>query len=272
MNQFRSKAKGDESLMEDSYVMTTQYIAVFDGATPKTAFRFTDGRTPGQVASQTLAACLSSLPATLLAEEVITKLSISLRQALQGHRGEASGVIFNRLRKEIWLVGDCQFAFIYADGRIERHHTEKRIDHILSSWRSSILHSFLSRGVMTPEEIAAEDPGRKIIQPFISRQIRYQNIPSDHSDEHLGFGVFDGNEIPAEYIEIYPIPANATELILASDGYPTLYPTLEETETALQLMLKDDPLCINSLCGTKGIRLGNESHDDRTYIKVSLIQ
>ena len=49
--------------MEDTFVLTDNYIAVFDGATPKTAFRFPDGRTPGQVVAQTLANKTKELPA-----------------------------------------------------------------------------------------------------------------------------------------------------------------------------------------------------------------
>lgn len=265
MNQFSSKPKGNPALMEDTYVLTPNYIAVFDGATPKTVFRFPDGRTPGQIVAQTLAGVVKKLPDDCTARRAADIMSDAVADALQGHSGEASGVIFNRLHKEIWSIGDCQFALLYDDGSIERHHTEKLIDRQLSDWRSSIVSSYLSRGLMTPDEIMADDPGRRIIQPFITRQTIYQN----RTDE-LGFGVFDGRHIPDEFIEIYPVGSRVAAVILASDGYPTLHRTLEETEAALQRMLQSDPLCIGALRGTKGLKQGHSAHDDRTFVRVDI--
>ncbi len=268
MNQLCSKPKGKDNEMEDSYVISPDYIAVFDGATPKTAFRFPDGRTPGQVASATLAEALLSLDATITAYEAVEKLTNSLHLALNGHSAEASGVIYSRNRREIWRLGDCPFALIDHQGNLIEYRTEKRIDTLLSDWRAGIVRSYLDRGLMSPDEILANDPGRKIIQPFITRQVKYQNILDDK--EELGFGVFDGSPVPVRYIEVYPIDNDIEHIILASDGYPVLLSTLEESENALQQLLHDDPMCIGALRGTKGIRPGNSSFDDRTYIRFSL--
>lgn len=254
--------------MEDTWVVSPQYIAVFDGATPKTAFRFADGSTPGQIVARTLAEATQRLSPTLTAVEAITLLTQHLHQVLQGHQGEASGVIYNVQRKEIWIVGDCQFAFVYPDGKIERHHTEKLIDRVLAQWRCSINRSYLNRHLMTTDEIQKTDPGRKIIQPFITRQRIYQNISNPECP--WGFGAFDGTPIPSRFIEVYPVPDEATAIILASDGYPTLYPTLEETEKKLKTILKKDPFCMGILQGTKGIRPGNQAHDDRTFIRIEI--
>lgn len=278
-SEFFAKAKGNASQMEDTWMANEHYTAVFDGATAKAAFRFSDGRTPGQVAAQTLARTMAMLPPELDAFQAVQRLSAALRQDLDGHRGEASGVIYSHFRHEIWMVGDCQFALLHQDGSFEQHHTEKAIDHILSHWRADILHSYLSRGLMTPQQIQADDPGRRIIQPFITRQVLYQNLdpngnPAPLRDNgscagiDLAFGVFDGTPIPEQFIEVYPIAEDTEEIILASDGYPRLFPTLEETERHLHQLLIEDPLCIGPLCGTKGIKPGNEAHDDRTYLKV----
>ena len=130
--------------MEDAYCITSSYIAVFDGATPKTAFRFADGRTPGQVAAQTLAQATALLSPQLSAREAVNQLSDALKQALQGHSGEASGVIYNVARREVWSVGDCQYAFLHQDGCFDSFQEHKLIDIVLSEWRSSILKSLLS--------------------------------------------------------------------------------------------------------------------------------
>ena len=267
MNQLCSKPKGNPTLMEDAYCISSHYIAVFDGATPKTAFRFADGRTPGQVAAQTLAQTTTLLPPDLTAREAIDRLSEALAQALQGHGGEASGVIYSVERREVWSVGDCLFAFVHQDGRFESFQEKKRIDLVLSDWRSAILRSFLSRGLLSANDIQQSDPGRRIIQPFITRQTRYQNIPAASSP--WAFGALDGRHVPDEFLQVTPVPDSVSDLILASDGYPVLFPTLEESEAHLARLIEADPLCIGPLCGTKGIQAGNEAPDDRTYIGLS---
>ena len=220
------------------------------------------------MAAQTLSQTLEGLSADLSARQTVTLLSDALHNALSGHSGEASGVICSLSRREVWSVGDCQFAFLYADGRWEVHTFEKQIDKILASWRSAIVRSYLSRGLMTAAEVAQDDPGRRIIQPFITRQTLYQN--DARRTDSLAFGVFDGNFIPDCFIQVIPIPSDVTEVVLASDGYPQLLPTWQETEAALQQMLQDDPLCIDALCGTKGIKPGNVAADDRTYVKFQI--
>ena len=52
------------------------------------------------------------------------------------------------------------------------------------------------------------------------------------------------------------IPSSSSEIVLASDGYPFLKPTLAASEAALAEQI-----------ATKGIVEGNKSFDDRTYIR-----
>jgi len=59
-------------------------------------------------------------------------------------------------------------------------------------------------------------------------------------------------------------------LVLATDGYPVLMPNLKDSEQALHQLLLEDPLCIGPLLGTKGMRPGNKSFDDRTYLKLEI--
>lgn len=265
LEQF-SQAKG--KVMEDTLVVSSHFAAVFDGATPKTAFRFHslhgETLTPGQLASSTLADALMQIPPYYDARKAIDLLSQALRNALDSNQAEASGVIYSAYRNEIWSVGDCQFGVLRQS--FEVHHTEKLIDHQLGRWRSSIVKSFLSRKLLSAEQIAGNDPGRALIQPFITRQRAYQNLAS----HPLGFGVFDGNPVPDNFLEIYKVPNDASRLILASDGYPVLFPTLIECERALQQRILKDPLCIEPPYETKGLVRGNRSYDDRTYLSIQL--
>lgn len=75
---------------------------------------------------------------------------------------------------------------------------------------------------------------------------------------------------PQGLIKKIDVPENVNYLSLASDGYSRIFSTLKETEDELERLLKIDPLCINENLGTKGRMEGNNSYDDRTYIKVEI--
>ena len=59
----------------------------------------------------------------------------------------------------------------------------------------------------------------------------------------------------------------SSEIVLASDGYPFLKPTLAESEEALANQIANDPQNISCFIATKGLVEGNKSFDDRTYIR-----
>ena len=63
--------------------------------------------------------------------------------------------------------------------------------------------------------------------------------------------------------------SSLNEVVLASDGYPFLKPTLAASEAALAEQIANDPQNIHSFIATKGIVEGNKSFDDRTYIRFS---
>jgi len=86
-----------------------------------------------------------------------------------------------------------------------------------------------------------------------------------NQDGEFGYDVINGGDICTDHIVVYPVKL-VDRIILASDGYPELFDTLEETERYLFKMLEKDPLCIHELRGTKGVGLGSQSFDDRSYI------
>ena len=81
-----------------------------------------------------------------------------------------------------------------------------------------------------------------------------------------GCNVLDGFDIIAENIEIIKVDKNS-QIVLASDGYPFLMNTLEKSEEKLKEVLEKDPLLIHMYKSTKGLKEGNISYDDRTYIR-----
>lgn len=250
-------------------MVTSSYAAVIDGATPKTAYRYPTGETPGQLAARLLSQAIAQLPEQSTASEAISLLSAHLHQpdVAPANRPIASAVIYSGVRREVWLVGDCQFAWMVPGQSLHMVTNRKYIDDYLARWRRDVILSYLSRGLMTPAEVMANDPGRRIIQPHITQQVRFQNT---EQTSPFAYGMLDGEPLPPQYIRVIPIPAEANELILASDGYPLLCPTLHESEQKLAQLLHEDPLCIGPLLGTKGLKPGYRSYDDRTYLRLKI--
>ncbi|MBQ1676532.1 MAG: hypothetical protein II065_03795 [Bacteroidaceae bacterium] len=81
------------------------------------------------------------------------------------------------------------------------------------------------------------------------------------------YAVIDGFHIPLDKVKTYNA-ANADTLILATDGYPQLFPTLAATEAHLQECLHEDPLMLTIHPATKGWMLGSDSFDDRSFLKI----
>ncbi|NMM93127.1 hypothetical protein G1C95_0312 [Bifidobacterium sp. DSM 109957] len=159
-------------------------------------------------------------------------------------RLQANAVVYSAPRHEIWLFGDCQ---AIVNGM--QIPTVKRVDMLLAD-----LRSFVAQADPTADSRAA-------ILPFLRVQSRFANHPGE-----FGYFVFDGYTDPNWPIRIIPVKPG-DEVILASDGYPHLLPTLAESETALQEIRRTDSQLIGEYRSTKGFLPGSDAFDDRTYIR-----
>lgn len=252
---------------EDLVAVTAFYAAVIDGATPKTPCR--NGReTPGHLATAILGRAIAALPPDISARDAVDTMTAALAASrptgnttdtVCGDRPTASAVIYSVKRQEIWQVGDCPFL---CGGKEFRN--EKEIDLILARRRAERIRQAIESGCSI-ESLMTDDPGRKLIQPYITAQTKRQNSLCRH-----GFGVLDGTPVPDAYIRIHPVGDDIREIVLASDGYPRLFTTLDSTEEYLHRCLANDPLCIGPLLATKGLRPGNLSFDDRSYLRIAL--
>ena len=70
-------------------------------------------------------------------------------------------------------------------------------------------------------------------------------------------------------IDVFDIPEGA-EVILATDGYCDPRPTLADSERAPAEAIGQDPLRIGPPPGTKAVKPGHISFDDRTYVRVKV--
>ena len=102
----------------------------------------------------------------------------------------------------------------------------------------------------------------------LREQTNFQNDPNPYNPYR--YPVIDGTPIDDALVPEWEVPTEVHELVLASDGYPTLTDTLNETEENLQRLLKEDPLCIDENAATKCLMAGNNSFDDRCYLRIAL--
>lgn len=94
-------------------------------------------------------------------------------------------------------------------------------------------------------------------------------ICPQNSDKQQKIKVFgrSGEGVKVVSVSSSETVSASSEIVLASDGYPFLKPTLAESEEALANQIANDPQNISSFIATKGLVEGNKSFDDRTYIR-----
>ncbi len=69
---------------------------------------------------------------------------------------------------------------------------------------------------------------------------------------------------------MFPLDREVNEVVMASDGFPDLCPTLNESESRLRWLLKTDPGAVAELWTVgKALRPGANSVDDRAYLRLS---
>ena len=252
--------KNPKKKNEDGIVVTPEFIAVIDGSTSKTEHRYSLFRSNGRYAMQIIAGVVKRMDKhischqfCLLASKAIRK-RYSKRQLeqLTAHPEErltASCIVFSRLRREIWMVGDCQ---CLVQG--EYFDNPKPYEQELAEQRASIIKS----SPMPHDHFLSNDTARNAIIPHMLETMQQQNKT---------YAVIDGFPIPEQHVRIITLDFQSHEIVLASDGYPFLLPTLHDSEQRLAEQRATDPLNIDAFKATKAFVEGNNSFDDRSYIR-----
>lgn len=271
--------KKSQEACEDGMVVTDDFIAVIDGSTSKTPKHLNPDMKNGRYAMMLISEYIrEELKADASVDDfcqgvtayVYNKVyeKLGVEERLKEHPEErltASAILYSRTRNEVWMVGDCQ---AIIDGKL--YENGKPYEQEIARKRVELIEQGLS-----PAE------ARKQIEPLL--------IEAMLSGQNQTYTVIDGFPIYQEgvkvvalkmksassSIEVYfqeqtkPI-SSPNEVVLASDGYPFLKPTLAASEAALAEQIANDPQNIHSFIATKGIVEGNKSFDDRTYIRFSV--
>ena len=268
--------KKSQETCEDGIVVTDDFIAVIDGSTSKTPKHLNPDMKNGRYAMMLISEYIrEELKADASVDDfcqgvtayiynkVYEKLGVEER--LKEHPEErltASAILYSRTRNEVWMVGDCQ---AIIDGKL--YENGKPYEQEIARKRVELIEQGLS-----PAE------ARKQIEPLL--------IEAMLSGQNQTYTVIDGFPIYREGVKVVALKtkpvsssietyfqeqtkpvSSPNEVVLASDGYPFLKPTLAASEAALAEQIANDPQNIHSFIATKGIVEGNKSFDDRTYIR-----
>ena len=270
---------------EDGMVVTDDFIAVIDGSTSKTPKHLNPDMKNGRYAMMFISEYIrEELKADASVDDFCQGVTayiynkvyekFGVEERLKEHPEErltASAILYSRTRNEVWMVGDCQ---AIIDGKL--YENGKPYEEKIARKRVELIEQGLS-----PAE------ARKQIEPLL--------IKAMLSGQNQTYTVIDGFPVYREGVKVVSVsdsssvqdsvPASdsvpcsdsasasgtisvsSSEIVLASDGYPFLEPTLAASEAALAEQIANDPQNIHSFIATKGIVEGNKSFDDRTYIR-----
>lgn len=289
MKIIESSIKGKKSpeACEDGMVVTDDFIAVIDGSTSKTPKHLNPDMKNGRYAMMLISEYIrEELKADASVDDfcqgvtayiynkVYEKLGVEER--LKEHPEErltASAILYSRTRNEVWMVGDCQAIIagkLYENGKpYEEKIARKRVELIEQG-----LSPAEARKQIEPLLIEAMLSGQNqtytVIDgfPIYREGVKVVSV-SDSSSVQNSVPASDSVPCSDSISASDTIPSSSSEIVLASDGYPFLKPTLAASEAALAEQIANDPQNIRSFIATKGIVEGNKSFDDRTYIRFS---
>ena len=256
-------AKNPKKKSEDGIVVTPDFIAVIDGSTSKTDYRHSLFRNNGREAMRLVSRYLRHAPKTITCHEFLRGVTAYIRKhykksmipRLAEHPEErltCSAIVYSRLQRQIWMIGDCQ---CLLDGQLLEN--PKPAEAIYDAKRAERAKQLLAEG-KTVEELLTHDEARDYILPDIVASMQQQNIT---------YAVIDGFPIPERRVPVITLDFQPHHLVFASDGYPFLRPTLEESERLLDEQRQRDPLNIDTFIASKAFMKGQDSFDDRTYIR-----
>ena len=273
---------------EDGMVVTDDFIAVIDGSTSKTPKHLNPDMKNGRYAMMLISEYIrEELKADASVDDfcqgvtayIYNKVyeNLGVEERLKEHPEErltASAILYSRTKNEVWMVGDCQ---AIIDGKL--YENGKPYEEKIARKRVELIEQGLSpaeaRKQIEPLLIEAMLSGQNQTYPVIDGFPVYREgvkvvSVSDSCSVQDSVSASDSVPCSDSVSASGTISVSSSEIVLASDGYPFLEPTLAASEAALAEQIANDPQNIHSFIATKGIVEGNKSFDDRTYIRFSV--
>lgn len=270
---------------EDGMVVTDDFIAVIDGSTSKTPKHLNPDMKNGRYAMMLISEYIrEELKADASVDDfcqgvtayiyhkVYEKLGVEER--LKEHPEErltASAILYSRTRNEVWMVGDCQAIIdgkLYENGKpYEQEIARKRVELIEQGLSPAEARKQIEL-LLIKAMLSGQNQTYTVIDgfPIYREGVKVVSV-SDSCSVQDSVSASDSVPCSDSVSASGTISVSSSEIVLASDGYPFLEPTLAASEAALAEQIANDPQNIHSFIATKGIVEGNKSFDDRTYIR-----
>ena len=293
MKIIESKIVGKKSQesCEDGMVITDDFIAVIDGSTSKTPKHLNPDMKNGRYAMMLISEYIrEELKADASVDDFCQGVSayiynkvyekLGVEKRLKEHPEErltASAILYSRTRNEVWMVGDCQAIIdgkLYENGKpYEEKIARKRVELIEQGLSPAEARKHIEP-LLIEAMLSGQNKNYTVIDGFPIYQggVKVVSVSdscsvSDSVPISDSCSVQDSVSCSESASVSGTVPASSSEIVLASDGYPFLKPTLAASEASLAEQIANDPQNIRFFIATKGIVEGNKSFDDRTYIR-----
>ncbi|MBI4016905.1 MAG: hypothetical protein HY363_04395 [Candidatus Aenigmarchaeota archaeon] len=282
IEQYLLSKTGNADGGEDRLVVGPNFYGVVDGATDKTGNNWGNAETPrkggtvlADIAKKVLEDPNTPTKPDAIVEIINKDIAIVAQRAgidlsIVNNRADVGFAVYVPLERAVYHINDCSFGFVNQNGLFEMHKKDKAVDKLTANIRATVIKWYEAQGYNPFEK---EDKGREFIMELLKRQPEIQNHGFDNTSLWVGgipcclVSYKTLNGLPTT-LDITPVPLDTVEVIIASDGFATIMPTLNDTLAILEKHLKQDPHCIDILKSTKGYNNRQKSYDDMSYLRI----
>jgi hypothetical protein len=257
---------GDVRGNHDGIVVNENYIAVIDAYQAR-GWRAWDGKPAGIFAKDSIVSEFDALPAGLSATDAVQVLEEQLQ--VQSARAVESMddaevisypmarlLVYSVALGQIWRLGDSPFV---VDGELHRSMSQALQEAVKK--RCEVMDHFLKNVRSDLKDLVNNDYGRSAAMDLI--------VAEEHRVD--GVEVLSGRpnvdmDMLLSNIEVFTVE-KGQEVILATDGFPHILPTLDESEDWLAAQRARDPLFIKDFQSLRGASDDEAGYDDRSYVR-----
>lgn len=268
------KGKFDnDDLCEDGICVTEDFVAVIDGVSSQSGFRYNDKKL-GRLIRDILLEAIPKLDSKMNCYDSIDFLNNYILDFYKkngiyekifedaANQPAASVIIYSKKANQIWLIGDCMA--LYGDTIVEN---KLEVDELYTKIRTMTIEYLLATGY-TEEELLKNDISKNFVQNLSKRQPYIRNKRFNSKYDYV---VIDGfNKPDKELVKCIDLPKDIKEIVFCTDGYRKIFHTLEESEKYLEHIKKIDPLCYKDFAYENGFYKNQGSYDDRAYIRFEI--
>lgn len=268
----KGKFNKDE-LCEDGICVTEYFIALIDGVSSQSEFKYNNKKL-GKIIFDILLEAIPKLDYTFDCYQAIDFLNSYIIKFYKEHgifekikddaanQPSASVIVYSKYYSQIWLIGDCMA--LYGDTILEN---KLEVDELYTKIRAMTIQYFLETGY-SEDELLENDVARKFVQGLSKRQPYIRNVTNNSKYD---YAVIDGfNKPNSELIKCINLTQNIKEIVFVSDGYRKPFNSLKEAEDDLKYIKRVDPLRYKEFKYSRGFNKEQESYDDRAYIKFEI--